>query len=477
MNQIATARSLVSCPPPSPSGSVGQHIAAYAANPLFGNIDSWVVENNPFRRPVRPQDVNQYSFTQPISGETLSSATGLAAQRMLLNVYENDMMFLPENGFAGAWNDYRLFYSHENRLAGEMIRPTLERHVFDFLESEIDVSGEWSEADMISLFDWRLDAVAKGESAVMKTVQASGNPREAATTFLIQLAGDFLTEASAMARNVLGNFGPAQSELFKVLIDEYGYGVHRTKHSTLFGETLRSCGLSAQVHAYWQFYLASSLALTNYFHFVSKNHENFFRYLGALYYTEASLVHVTRKQSQALRSVYGDRIDTKYFDEHTHIDQHHGSMVIDSIIKPIVEQCGTQVIPQIVRGFEEFRHLQDLADEDLIAQIAWSDGREAYKERAQPILARVKGGQIDCPIQTLEEPEGELSVTHVHDEDELLAVEDGELEIVTAFGQSVALGPGEGIIIPRHRLHGSLVLSESCTYQIITIGDYQSCLS
>ena len=309
MAQVATAH-LRDSSRPSPNGGIVTHqIAAYAANPLFGDSKNWVIENNPFRRPVRPQDLEQYSFTEPAGADALGSGSGLCAQRMLLNIYETELMFLPAANFAGARNDFRLFYSNENRLAGETIRPTLEHHVFDFLNSEIDVSGDWTQSEMASFFDWRLDAAAKSENTVGSAIRSARNSGEAATTFLIQLAGDFLTEASAMARNVLGNFGLAQSELFKVLIDEYGYGVHEAKHSTLFGDTLRSRGLSAQVHAYWQLYLASSLALTNYFHFVTRNHEHFFRYLGALYYTEASLATATRKQSETLRAVHGDELD------------------------------------------------------------------------------------------------------------------------------------------------------------------------
>ena len=471
MGRITHKDSNVPSPSPSVERSVEQDVVRYAANPLFANTDTWIVENNPFRRPIRPQDLKQILLTAPVGREGLCSSGALAAQRMLLNIYESDLMLLPENNFPAVKNDFRLFYSPENRLSGEQIRATLERHVFGFLDTEIDASGKWSQTDMIAYFDWRLGAVANSESAVAKAVLSAHNPQDAATTFLIQLASDFLTEASAMARNLLGNYGPALSELFKVLIDEYGYGVHQTKHSTLFQQTLSSRGLSPHVHAYWQFYLASSLALTNYFHYVAKNHENFFRYLGALYYSERSLVYATRHQSEMLRAVWGDQVDTKYFDEHSHIDQHHGRMVIDKIIKPLVEQCGEEIIPDIVRGFEEFRLLQELADEDLIAQIVWSDEREAYKAHARDVYARVKAGQRDCPSESFDEPEGELSTTHVHEFEELLVVEDGTLEFVTGYDQSVTLGSGEGIIIPRHRLHGSVVVSPRCTYQVFTIDD------
>ena len=460
-----------------PYTAIESQIALYASNPLYGSTDSWLISNNPYRRPIRPQDVAQYAFTEPLAGDAIGSGSGLASHRMLLNIYESDMMMLPASGFGSVADDFRVFYSNENRLAGEMIRSTLERHVFGFLDTEIDVAGRWTMEDMTSFFDWRLEAVAKSDSAIAKAVLGAGAPVEATNSFLIQLAGDFLSEASAMARNVLGSFGPAQSELFKVLIDEYGYGVHATKHSTLYEATLKSCGLSPEVHAYWQFYLATSLALTNYFHYVSKNHELFFRYLGALYFTEASLVYVTRQQSKMLKASLDGRCDTTYFDEHSHIDQHHGRMVIDNIIVPVIEQCGVEIIPEIVRGFEEFRHLQDLADDDLIAQIEWSDQRAAYSARARTVVERIEAGDIISEPVTLTEPEGELSVTHVHDENELIVVEDGALDLVTGFDQSVTLGPGEGMLSPEHRLHGSVVVASSCTYHIFPLGKDAACLS
>jgi hypothetical protein len=129
-------------------------------------------------------------------------------------------------------------------------------------------------------------------SPVMKAIEDSSNPVHAAKTFLIQLAGDFLVESSAMSRNILGSYGSIQSELFKVVIDEYGYGVHQSKHSRLFEETLESVGLESTPHSYWQFYLTSSLMLNNYFNYISGDHSKFFRYLGAIFYAENHRVFV-----------------------------------------------------------------------------------------------------------------------------------------------------------------------------------------
>ena len=299
--------------------------------------------------------MKNYDFTLALEKKESLSASALAAQRLLLNIYESDLMFLPQGPLAPIRQDFNAFYADETKLAGEAIRPTLENHLFGFLEKEIDISGAWNLPAMRAFFDSRLAEANQGDSPLVQEILSTAAPEEAANTFLIQLAGDFLTEASAMARNTLGNFGPPLSELFKVLIDEYGYGVYDQKHSTLFADTLCSVGLLADLHAYWQFYLGSSISLINYFHFVSKNHANFFRYLGALYYTEATLSVANRHQSKMLKEIFGEAVDTQYFDEHVHIDVHHGKMAIERIIEPLIERCGTEIIPEVIRGFEEFR--------------------------------------------------------------------------------------------------------------------------
>ena len=111
MNQNASARSNLANLPSMRGGNLAQHITAYAANPLFGDSNDWILENNPFRRPVRPQDLDQLSFAEPVDADAFCSASGLSAQRMLFNIYETDLMLLPAANFAGVKSDFRLFYS------------------------------------------------------------------------------------------------------------------------------------------------------------------------------------------------------------------------------------------------------------------------------------------------------------------------------------------------------------------------------
>ena len=188
-----------------------------------------------------------------------------------------------------------------------------------------------------------------------------------------------------MLRNLLGNTGDIQSEWFKIVIDEYGYGVHDTKHSTLFERTLESVGLEADVHRYWQYYLPGSLLMNNYFHYLGKNHELFFRYLGALYYTETTLVDFCARAARLLDDVFEGSADVEYFTEHVHIDTHHGRMALEKLILPVVQRYGPVVIPEILKGYEQFQLVAEIADEDFVTQIAWMDEGPANKSLHDPV--------------------------------------------------------------------------------------------
>ena len=62
-------------------------------------------------------------------------------------------------------------------------------------------------------------------------------------------------------------------------------------------------------------------------------------------------------------------------------------MVSERVIEPVIERCGESVIPEIVRGFEAFRLLQDIADEEFIDQITWSDTADTYCQKAKVLLS------------------------------------------------------------------------------------------
>jgi|GEM_PF-532439 len=443
-----------------------RYLELYVSNPVFrdAEADEVLINANPYRRPVRSNDIRFLDFTKPLKFEEITSYSALAAHRVLINIYDSDLVFLPYESKAEHWEDFAQFYKNDNKVLGEIVRPVIEKHVFGFLDDRIRISGNWSKDALLKYFEKFYQECKESQSEVVSTILSTTDKERAAIFFLVQLASDFLSEASAMARNVLGNYGPMLSELFKVLVDEYGYGVYETKHSTLFESTMKSCGLNPQLHTYWQFYLASSLSLVNYFHYVSRDHSKFFRYLGALYYTEVSLISTTQQQSQMLRTIFGSKVDTRYFDEHTHIDEHHGRMSLEKLITPAIDKYGEIIIEDIIRGFEEFRLLQEIADNDFITQIKWADNIPTYRKKAAEIYQRVQSGEINSPLETFVEVVGERSTTHVHDEHRLLVIESGEMDFWPIFGEPIRFKAGDVMLIPCHRLHGSVVQSDESVY-------------
>lgn len=424
---------------------------------LFAQPASFYLDT-PYQRPIRPQDITLASLSTRVRPDAFGAASYLAAHRLLLNRYEQDLVFLPRTKTLSL-EQFKAFYANELRQAAERVRPTLEQHVFGWLDTEITITGHWSLAAFEHYTKGVLAEAAEAPSGLVGAIANAQDRRSAGAYYLVQCAGDFLSEASAMGRNVLGNFGSFTSELFKIFLDEYGYGQHDKKHSTIFEALLEQCDLSADLHTYWQFYTASSLALINYFHYVSVDHGKFFRYLGAMYYTEASLAFSTPHQSEAMRLAFGEQVDTLYFDEHTHIDAHHGRMALEKLIKPMVARFGEHILPDILRGFEEFRALQDIADQDLFRCLEWQDNLPAYKAQAMGMAAHVP--RNDSRSAVFEEPAGELSVPHTHSATEHFAVESGMVEIVASPFKSIVLNAGDSLVIPHGVLHGSRVIADA----------------
>ena len=441
-------------------------------NPLFldATKDEILVGKSPYRRPTRIHDNNFINYDKPLIRSEQESNAALSTHRLLLNIYESDGVFLPIETYPEFWHDFQTFYSAESIARGEAIRQKLERKAFSFLEDEIDILGPWTAKTAMEFFYHFLshEQTARSKNAeshpVLAAILRSRDSERCARHYLIQLAGDFLSEASAMARVIPGSYGEIQSAIFNILIDEYGAAVHSSKHSTLFEDTLSSVDLSPRLHEYWQFYQATSLCLTNYFHFVTKNKRNFFRYISALYYTESSLVNTARKQSEMLHQVFGDRVNTTYFDEHVHIDQHHGKMALERVILPAFNRFGDAIVTDVVRGFLEFQLLEALADEDLAAQLAFFDGLEHERAAAKFFYCETLAARDEVPRETFVEHAGERSTTHAHPDHRLLAIESGTMDFWPLFGDPVQLGPGDVLSIPKHRLHGSVVTSDECTY-------------
>ncbi|MDE1478769.1 iron-containing redox enzyme family protein [Xenorhabdus bovienii] len=425
-----------------------------------------------YGRRIRPHVLKYIDFSSHLTRDNISTYSAFAANRTLFTMNEMDFLMLTEMD-KFIWEDYQKFYSDERFITSNAGIRLLEKYLFSFLDDEIIITENWNKARVKEYFFSFADESLKCSSLPSaNAILTSTDPVTTSKDWLIQLATDFLIESSPMARYASGSYGEIASSLFKIIIDELGYGDFSKHHATLYRDTLNSVNLNSTPHYYWQYYLNGSLLLANYYNMVTKDKRKFFRYIGAIYQAETSFITSCKIWRNALKETLPN-INVKYFNEHCHIDIDHSRMVFEGLVSPAIDKYGQIAATEIIRGFEEACLISDISEQDFIRQIEWKDNAETYKHLHDRIIIKVKEatnkGIIPCVKIT--EPYNELSITHSHDSNELCHVKSGTMEFLNGFEKSTILNAGEGIIIEHNRLHGALIKSESCDYEIYTIGD------
>jgi len=124
----------------------------------------------------------------------------------------------------------------------------------------------------------------------------------------------------------------------------------------------------------------------------------------------------------------------------------------------------SEMIAAFDRGAREYAMLLDVHHDDLTIQLRWIDSSPAYRAKAERLQAAIDEHHIPVALDTFVESWEECSTTHVHDDDRLLVIESGEMEFWNCFSGTHKFRPGDKLFIPKHRLHGSVVLSGECVY-------------
>jgi hypothetical protein len=432
--------------------------------------EDWVESESVWKRPLRPHAFPNTGFDS-VTPDTVFSYSSLTMNRTLTALYEQDFLYLP-TASDNIVEDLKTAYSTPLRtLANELIAP-IEERVLGALQRQVKVGGAWDKALFKSFLEEKLKPRSEVVQDSLSLIQSAIDPQLMVKLLVMQHAVDFLPESSHMARFAKGDYGDAQSAVFRVLLDEFGYGKHATKHSTLFKATLKSIGMLDNSHAYWNFYLTSSLINNNYFHRLTRSPECFFEYVGAITYAENSFGPYCGRVRDLLLQHF-PAVDVRYYSEHVHIDNYHGSMTLNEILLPLAERYGPSVFPEFVRGVEMSCMLQQIMEDELCAQITWMNKRPLYLQLAIDIKQAVLKNIENIPVAYLNEPKGELSVPHVHDGDEFCIVDEGLLRFCHGPDCFSDLSPGECVVIAKNRLHGALVLSDFCKYRVLSIGDYR----
>jgi hypothetical protein len=454
----------VSVPLGAVTETLSERALSFVRNPLFGGDRHVLHGPNPYRRMLAPETFGEIDFGRPLTARDRVTYRSLAAHRLLGTFYESETVLLPEQGLTELRGDFEEFYGTGLRHLREATISDLERFAFDCLADEVDVSGNCTVDVLDAYFQHVTDESEQGESPALNAIAAARRPEVAADTYLVQLALDGLTEASAMSRNLAGAYGPEQSALFKIFIDEFGYGVYDTKHTTIFAKMLRSRAMATHVHAYWNFYLAGPLATNNFYYYLSRDHAKFFRYAGAVTYAEAVFAPAFVKMIKVYREIFGEDVDLHYCDEHAHIDEHHGRITREQVLLALAEKHGPGVVPELMRGIAEARLVGGWFEEDTAAQIRWADTIPRHRELA----AAARTGEPRPVRASADGPFG----TRSHDGAVVLTLDTGEADLVTsATGEPERLVRGDAVLIPAGRVYGVKAVSPECRYLLHPVVD------
>lgn len=302
-----------------------------------------------------------------IDAEGLQAPDALlhAKHQALLRAYQSRYVLLPRAAPDGSVLErLRRHYDAEETARLDALKRTLERELLaplaDAARRSVDVSlGDYVE---------RLIPEIRSRPETPFVAWLRGNPNREAhyRNFLIQSSADLLAEASASALGVVGEFGAPQSALFRILIDEFGYGAHGKKHAVFYQAVMRGFGLCDEYNAYWPLFDTPALELHNAIHFLFQNPANVFLQVGFLLYAETAYQRSTADHFRYLREFHPD-VDARYFGEHAHIDLHHTRMVAEEVAAPLVQTFGTEAGAEIVAGAEFTRAAFDAAGEALLA--------------------------------------------------------------------------------------------------------------
>ena len=299
--------------------------------------------------------------------DSTDTAAALHGQHQtLMRAYQARYIVLPPVPAGGSIiSELNRRYDPAELARLEAIRPTLERALIS-PHADRAISA-FAAADVMAYAEALLPRLRAEPENPFTTFLRTTPGRDAHyRDFLLQSSADLLAEASASAFGVIGAFGAPQSALFRILIDEFGYGAHDRKHSVLYQAVMRDFGLCDAYGAYAPLFDTVSLELHNTVHWLFQNPRNVFLQAGFLLFAETAYQRSTADHFRYLRQFHPDA-DARYFAEHAHIDVHHTRMVIDDVAGAYVARFGAEAGAEIVAGAELTRATFARAGAHLVA--------------------------------------------------------------------------------------------------------------
>lgn len=442
------------------AGDLHDVVKAFAANPAFraAEWEELTTEDNPYRRPVRPDDLAWLDYSKQMPVAKALKLSALLGHRMLRNVYDSELLYLPPAAGEAAATDAATFYSDGNRMLGALAAPVLEQHLFGLFGSERKPLAGYGPEQVAAAIEAYHEQRLAEPGRAFTAAHATKDRKASATFVLLQLSAYLPASRVAVGRAALGEFDVAHPGARVTLLDDYRTwaGPHDEYRSLVEG-----AGLKTTTGAYWQLYLGTSLARGNHLHWLSRNREKYPEFLGALLHHSIDQAVTAAWFADVFEDGLGVR--STLFDQ---LGLAPGNLrgLADRWIAPLHRLFGPDGVERFHHGFADAAWPAHLWDEDLATQLAWADDIPLHQAKAERIQRYSAENDITVDLDTFVESNEETSTTHVHDEHRLVMIERGEMHFWNNVTHKIDLHEGDKVLIPVSRLHGSTVLSGECTY-------------
>ena len=224
-----------------------QAVREFAAGQPFrsASVEELVLDDDYCRRPLRPEDFDFIRFERPVEGATVSRLASLAANRVLLSLYELESATAEESSIANRRAGFGEFASERNRRFAVQIAPFLEAFAFHYLGHELPVA-EFPSAQG-GLVEKIFTAEQRFWTRLFAQLTSAGYLQEGLRFILIQKWCLAPTRRRACA-----------GAMSRGAFDGWPIGAQPTLESRLIGDDVfgrlgQILEVDRQEHSYWQF--------------------------------------------------------------------------------------------------------------------------------------------------------------------------------------------------------------------------------
>lgn len=431
--------------------ALGQ-VALFASNENFrsANVSELLTNDCYFRRPVRPEDLALIDFSRPLDRDSALDLGGLIGHRLLLNCFECRIHRPPSSNAPEHLRSMQGFYAAETTQAARAAQPFLEEFLFAGLADPEAAGRDVSIRAATELIRQFWDDSGQRQKSLASAVERSPTRTEDEAFILIQHAG-LLPSKQWAVRRARGIGLPTDTWPEPALCAPC-----EPRLQTALAEAASRRRLRLDPHRYWQFYLSTALGCTN---FLYSRCWQAGRAYAALAAVVACSVHL-----HAFQEAFRTGMLAPAADSLQPLDVDALCHAVGRTLEHASATYGSGVSVEFAAELSAAARQWALLDADLALQIDWLGNLERSRQTARRLMQKVEQDRQSIRLDTFVETLDMCSTTHVHNEHRLVVVESGQMVFWANVGMQLHLPEGDMILVPRSRLHGSSITTDTCVY-------------